>query len=70
MQNAAAMRAIFDGEKNAYRDIVIFNAAAAMFGAGHVGSLIEAKDIAIEAIDSKAALTKLEQLAAMTNQDS
>jgi len=69
-QNAAAMRAIFDGEKNAYRDIVIFNAAAAMFGAGHVGSLIEAKDIAIEAIDSKAALTKLEQLAAMTNQDS
>lgn len=69
-QNAAAMRAIFDGEKNAYRDIVIFNAAAAMFGAGHAGSLIEAKDIAIEAIDSKAALTKLEQLAAMTNQDS
>ena len=68
-ENAAAMRAIFTGTHNAYRDIVIFNAAAAMFGAGHVDSLTRARDIAETSIDSGAALNKLDQLAAITNRE-
>ncbi|MGB2097381.1 MAG: anthranilate phosphoribosyltransferase, partial [Candidatus Puniceispirillales bacterium] len=67
--NAAAMRAIFSGTENAYRDIVIFNAAAALFGAGHVDNLIKGRDIAVESMESGAALTKLDQLVAVTNRE-
>lgn len=68
-ENGAAMRAIFSGTENAYRDIVIFNAAAALFGAGHVDNLIKGRDIAVESMESGAALTKLDQLVAVTNRE-
>lgn len=68
-ENAAAMRDIFNGTHNAYRDIVIFNAAAAMYGAGYVDSITQARDKAVQSLDSGAALNKLDQLVTITNSD-
>ena len=66
-ENAAALKALLDGEKSAYRDIVILNAAAALFGGGHAESLAEGAEQAIAAIDGGAAKAKLDQLIAITN---
>ncbi len=65
-ENATALTALLDGAKNAYRDIVVLNAAAAMFGAGHADSLNEAADRAIISIDSGAAKAALAELARIT----
>ena len=66
-ENAAALKALLDGKKSAYRDIVILNAAAALFGGGHAESLAEGAEQAIAAIDGGAAKAKLDQLIAITN---
>ena len=66
-ENAAALKALLDGEKSAYRDIVILNAAAALFGGGHAESLAEGAEQAIAAIDGGLAKAKLDQLIAITN---
>ena len=66
-ENAAALKALLDGEKSAYRDIVILNSAAALFGGGHAESLAEGAEQAIAAIDGGAAKAKLDQLIAITN---
>ena len=66
-ENAAALKALLDGETSAYRDIVILNAAAALFGGGHAESLAEGAEQAIAAIDGGAAKAKLDQLIAITN---
>ncbi len=63
--NAAAFRALLDGEPGAYRDAVLLNAAAALVVAGKVNSLTEGAEIAKESIDSgraKAALAKMAQI--------
>jgi anthranilate phosphoribosyltransferase len=49
--NAAALRALLVGEPGAYRDAVLFNAAAALMVAGEVESLHEGVDEAAETID-------------------
>ena len=49
--NAAALRALLMGEKSAYRDAVVFNAAAALLVAGEAESWTEAAEDAAEAID-------------------
>ncbi|WP_029039959.1 anthranilate phosphoribosyltransferase [Cucumibacter marinus] len=67
-ENAAALRAILDGERNAYRDIVIFNAAAALLIAGKVNSLSEGAALAADLIDTGAARLTLERLVS-TSQD-
>ena len=66
-ENATALKALLDGEKSAYRDIVILNSAAALFGGGHAESLAEGAEQAIAAIDGGAAKAKLDQLIAITN---
>jgi anthranilate phosphoribosyltransferase len=66
-ENAAAMRDILNGAKNPYRDIVIFNAAVAMFGAGHAHDLSSAATMAASSLDQGLALDKLDQLVAITN---
>ncbi len=66
-ENAAAMRAILNGAENAYRDIVIFNAAVALFGAGHAKDLMSAATMAASALDQGLALAKLNQLVDITN---
>lgn len=50
-ENAAALRALLMGEPGAYRDAVLFNAAAALMVADEVSSLREGVEEAAEAID-------------------
>ena len=66
-ENAKAFGALLNGEKGAYRDAVLLNAAAALTIAGKATSLLAGVEIASESIDSGAAKTKVEQLAAATN---
>jgi anthranilate phosphoribosyltransferase len=50
-ENAAALRALLLGEPGAYRDAVLFNAAAALMVAGGVDNLRDGVEEAAEAID-------------------
>jgi len=65
--NAAIVRKILRGEKSARRDVVLLNAAAALVASGRADSLQHALPAAVDAIDSGAALAKLEALANFTN---
>ena len=67
--NAAALRGVLVGARGPYRDIAAFNAAAALVVAGLAESLREGVEIACGAIDSGAALARLEHLIELTNQD-
>ncbi|MCP1472111.1 anthranilate phosphoribosyltransferase [Sphingobium sp. OAS761] len=49
--NAAALRALLQGEEGAYRDAVLFNAAAALVVAGAVEDMPEGMEEAAETID-------------------
>ncbi|MBT7646097.1 MAG: anthranilate phosphoribosyltransferase, partial [Rhodospirillaceae bacterium] len=55
------------GEASAYRDTVLFNAAAALVVAGKVDDLPDGVALAATSIDSGAARGKLERLAAITS---
>jgi anthranilate phosphoribosyltransferase len=66
-ENAAIIRAIFDGESGPRRDIVVMNAAAAIFVAGRAANLREGAELAAASIDSGAAGEKLEALIEFTN---
>lgn len=65
--NAAALTRLFDGEKGAYRDIVLLNAAAAFLVADKVETLAEGIALAAEVIDKGAAKAALAGLVAATN---
>ncbi|MBD3677031.1 MAG: anthranilate phosphoribosyltransferase [Rhodobacteraceae bacterium] len=65
--NAQAFRALLDGAAGAYRDAVLLNSAAALVIAGKVSDLKDGVAMAAESIDSGAAKTKLEKLAAITS---
>jgi anthranilate phosphoribosyltransferase len=67
--NAAALRAVLDGAKNAYRDIAIINAAAALIVAGKAQNLKEGAGLAQNALDSGAARDALAALIAASNRD-
>ncbi len=60
--NAAALCAMLAGEKGAYRDTILFNAAAALIVSGKTLSLHEGVALAAEAIDSGKAATVLQAL--------
>ena len=64
--NAAFIREVLSGKKSARRDVVILNSAAALVAAGRADHLRDAVPIAAEAIDSGAALTRLEALVVFT----
>lgn len=66
-ENAQAFRALLDGAPGAYRDAVLFNAAAALVVADRAGDLKEGVEIARESIDSGAAKGKLQALAQLTH---
>jgi len=66
-QNAAALRAVLGGEKGAYRDAVLLNAAAALLIADRAKTLPEGVEIARESIDSGKAATKVADLARLTS---
>jgi anthranilate phosphoribosyltransferase len=65
--NAAALRGVLDGERNAYRDIAVLNAAAALTVAGKAGDLHEGIAMAATAIDSGQAKAVLERLILSSN---
>ncbi|MEM9012241.1 MAG: anthranilate phosphoribosyltransferase [Pseudomonadota bacterium] len=65
-ENAAALRAVLQGEPGAYRDAVLLNAAAALVIAGKVEDLRTGAAMARDAIDSGAAQRKVAALAAAT----
>ncbi|WP_424940324.1 anthranilate phosphoribosyltransferase [Aliiroseovarius sp. S253] len=66
-ENAVAFRALLNGEGSAYRDAVLFNAAAALVVADKVADLKSGVEMAAESIDSGAAKAKIEALAALTS---
>jgi anthranilate phosphoribosyltransferase len=61
-ENAAILERIFGGERGAKRNIVVVNAAAALFVGRVAGTLDEGIQLAAEAIDSGAVREKLMQL--------
>jgi anthranilate phosphoribosyltransferase len=65
--NAAALRALLQGETGAYRDIVALNTAAAFLVADKVETLSEGVALARQVIDDGRALTALERLCEITN---
>ena len=65
--NARALRAVLEGERNAYRDIAVLNAAGALIVAGKAGDLKEAVGLAEQSIDSGAALAALDALIRVSN---
>ena len=66
-ENAVAFRALLDGAPSAYRDAVLFNAAAALIVADKAADLKSGVEMAAESIDSGAAKAKIEALAALTS---
>jgi len=66
-ENARALRGVLAGAKNAYRDIVLFNAAASLLVADKAATLTEGAAMAAECIDSGSAADTLEKLVAVSN---
>jgi anthranilate phosphoribosyltransferase len=66
-ENGAAIMALLGGKPGAFRDIVLLNAAAALIVAEKVQTLAEGAQLAMQAIDSGAAMATLSQLIAITN---
>ncbi|MDP9128535.1 MAG: anthranilate phosphoribosyltransferase [Pseudomonadota bacterium] len=66
-QNAAAIHALLRGEKNAYRDIVVFNAAGALVVAGKVKDLSQGVRAAADCLDTGAARAVLTKLIELTS---
>ncbi|MGC6485703.1 MAG: anthranilate phosphoribosyltransferase [Candidatus Puniceispirillales bacterium] len=67
-ENAAALTAILDGAEGAYRDIVLLNAATALFAGGHAATIGEGGDMARRSIADGAARAALENLVRITNE--
>ena len=66
-ENAQAFRALLDGAPGAYRDAVLFNAAAALLVADKAATLPEGVAMARESIDSGTAKGKVEALKRLTH---
>ncbi|SFB36692.1 anthranilate phosphoribosyltransferase [Rhizobium sp. NFR07] len=66
--NAAALRAVLGGAKNAYRDISLCNAAAALVVAGKAGTLKDGMTLAARSLDDGAAAAALDRLVAVSNE--
>ena len=60
--NAAALRAVLDGEPSAYRDVSILNAAAALLVSGRAADLMEGVAMATTSLESGSARARLETL--------
>ena len=65
--NANAIKDLLEGEDGAFRDIVVLNAAAALVVADKAQSIAEGVHMAEVAIDSGAALSRLELLVEISN---
>ncbi|MBT6035911.1 MAG: anthranilate phosphoribosyltransferase [Kordiimonadaceae bacterium] len=67
--NAAAIISLLSGEKNAYRDIVLLNTAAALLVAGKASDLKDGVTQAAKAIDSGNAKAKLDAWIELSNEE-
>ena len=65
--NAAALRAVLDGMRSPYRDIAVFNAAAALLVAGKAKDLREGVALAGAALDDGRAKETLRKLVDVSN---
>jgi anthranilate phosphoribosyltransferase len=65
-ENAAKIRAVFEGSNGGARSAVLLNAAGAIAASGHARNLREGLGAATEAVDSGAAGSRLEELIAFT----
>jgi anthranilate phosphoribosyltransferase len=65
--NAEQLRAVLDGRKTAYRDVAVFNAAAALVVAEEAADLGDGVARATRSIDSGAAKGALDRLVAASN---
>ena len=65
--NAAALRAVLAGESGAYRDVVLYNAAAALVVADKASDLKAGVEMAADAVDSGKALASLDRMIELTN---
>ncbi len=66
-ENAAALRAVLQGEPGPYRDVTLLNAAAALVVAGTAEDLVDGMAAAAKSIASGEALERLESLVAVSN---
>ncbi|MGX1496839.1 anthranilate phosphoribosyltransferase [Labrenzia sp. MBR-25] len=66
-ENAKALRDVLAGAQNAYRDVVLFNAAASLLVADKVQTLKDGVEMAAQSIDSGSAADTLEKLVAASN---
>lgn len=67
VENAAALTAVLNGARNAYRDIALCNAAAALVIAGKASNVLDGMAIATRSLDSGATAIALEKLIAVSN---
>lgn len=65
--NAVALRGVLEGNGGAYRDVAVFNAAAALFACGEAGSWDEAARAATRSLDEGLALGALDRLVRVSN---
>jgi anthranilate phosphoribosyltransferase len=65
-ENAELIRRVLQGERGPAREITLLNAAAALYAADFASSIGEGIALAADAIDSGAALARLEALAELT----
>ena len=66
-ENARDLLRIFKGQKGPKRDLVVMNAAAALYVSGIVGSIRQAIPIAEDAIDSGKVMVKFNQFRTFTS---
>jgi anthranilate phosphoribosyltransferase len=67
VHNAAALRSVLGGAKNAYRDISLCNAAAALVVAGKAETIADGMRLATRSLDSGEAAAALDRLVAVSN---
>ena len=65
--NAKALRDVLDGKRNAYRNVALINAAAALVVAGKAKDLKEGVALGSKALDTGAATDRLTRLVAVSN---
>jgi anthranilate phosphoribosyltransferase len=65
--NAVALQSVLDGMPSPYRDVALFNAAAALVVAGRAKDVREGVAIGTKSLDSGAAHAKLKHLVAVSN---
>ncbi len=65
--NAAAMHSMINGERGAFRDAVVYNAAGALIIAGKSETLADGAALAAAAIDDGRAMATLDKLVEITN---